>query len=247
MDNLPAEIFYYLNQFLNLNDQLNLGSTCKKLRNFYFEKRLKKLALFVDKYPFYYELINSNEQIGFSNSLKVANVHQLFKSLFFKNWFRDIKKLIIIFDNDSNCDKMSYKIDVNDLNYYGELIEHLEIKILKLNCGILKLSKLNTCYIDTKRESRFTMIAPMLNFLKINNQAEPILQESHSLMNLIFLNGSYDYLIKLFQQCTNLSSLTLGSYVLLKRFIIFKITQTDTVALHVNLNEIKLNEIRYRF
>lgn len=173
----------YLSHYLNLNEQLSLRLTCKRLRWFFADLPVKKLAVFIKDHPFYYRLFNSDEEIGYRNSLSVLDTRR-FGSPEFRDWFAGIQKLIVVYDDIDEGSKLNHlSINVKDLNYF-KAVEQLELKIGRLitrpecdlftvNSDVLDLPKLHTCCIYTRHPSEFAIQCVHLSTLSIGGQAIP--------------------------------------------------------------------------
>lgn len=227
---LPIELIYQISSFLNLNDVLNLRSTCRYLK--YALNRLpnRKLITFIKNYPFNFDLFNPNyydndlsEIESYSylrDSLRLASTKP-FCANKFKNTFSMLRKLCIIHDDDNSGNRLFHiAINLTDLNHFKEL-DHLEIDIGRLE-GNLCLPKLKVCSIRTRNSSEFTMDIPNLRSLRLDGQVFPQLSRTTNLTNLIFLNGFFQHFKRILKDTPNLTCLTLNIYSTAKQFIAFK-------------------------
>lgn len=175
----------HLSHYLSLNDQLSLRLTCRRLRAFFSDRAIKKLAVFVKDHPYYYRLFDSDEEIGYRNSLRVPELAltRRFGSSEFRNWFADIRKLVVVYDGIDEGSKLNHlSISVMNLNFFKAL-EHLELKIGRLttepdsdsfftvNSHVLDLPQLRTCCIYTRHPSEFAIQCWNLSTLSIGGQA----------------------------------------------------------------------------
>ena len=176
MDRLPPEMLCHLLHYLSLNEQLNLSLTCKRLRWFFSDLPAKKLAVFIKDHPFFYRLADSDEEIGYRNSLRLMDTRG-FRSFAFRSRFARIRKLVVVYDDWDRGNKLYHlSIDVEDLNCFGD-VEQLELKIGRLTMRsdrtALSLNKLRTCLIYTRHPSEFAIQSIHLSTLSIGGQALP--------------------------------------------------------------------------
>lgn len=214
--NLPDLVMDIILINLSFNDLNNLSQTCKKLKKIIENKKIDKLFIFLKNNPYLVRIFNNSELIFYRNSLKINNLKS-FENLNFKNKFKNLSKLAIIYhceyiNNSKTYHKLNkYKnfnnqiiINLDHLNYF-ENLEYLEIrKIVKLKGEKLKLKKLKFFFIDIKFESNFQLDCALLESLAIHGLAKPRLINNQDKLTELSIEYCENYLEKINLKIQNL-------------------------------------------
>lgn len=115
-------------------------------------------------------------------------------------------------------------MDLNDLNCFERLI-HLELEGVKLEEGQLSLRKLKVVLLEEidRNTTDFELNCPQLEALTIGYATEPRLtQETSDSIRHLFVKAysSEDYLLSLYRELKNLSTITFDGCRSLNRFVL---------------------------